>query len=512
MPPRFRRPRLRTIDPDDATPTATGGGLRRSAVRGGSSLAVAQVLGQIVQFVGVAVLARLIDPTDFGLVGMVAAVLGYLNLFSDAGLSQATVQRDRINHAQVSTLFWANGLLSLLLGGLAAALAPVIAWFYNEPQLVAVTLALSTSFAFRGFSAQHRALLSRNLLFHRLALIPLLAGSTGLALAITAAALGAGLWALVIQQVAAAALTSLLAWAFFPWLPGLPRRRAGTRSLFAFGGLFTLSNSMNYLFYNLDNVLIGWYWGPAALGLYTRAYALLLVPMKQIVGPLNGVALPTLSKLQHDPDRFRTALQTGVSLLALAALPLSVFLLVATHDFVLTVLGPKWIAAVSIFRALGPAAILLTLTPAVGWVFVALGRMKQLTLWTLVTGPLAIAGFFIALPHSPTAVGLSLSITALTVYYPMHVYALRGLPITPLQMLTPAWRPAAASALAAAVTAAPLAFNTLPGVSAPVRLACLAAVFAVTFAAAWFLFPGGRAALQDITNLFRNRRPRPQPA
>jgi PST family polysaccharide transporter len=219
--------------------------------------------GQAANFVlklgSTAVLARLLTPADFGLIAMVTAVTGFVEMFKEAGLSMATIQRAEINHRQISTLFWINLGLSILLMFVVVGLAPAVAWFYGEPQLLWITIALGAMFPLGGLTIQHVALLRRQMRFGTLVSIDVTSNAVGIAAAITAAAFGARYWALVIMMAASGAANAALVWITCPWVPGLPKRGAGVRPMLAFGGNLTGFAFINYWARSADNVLIGWY-------------------------------------------------------------------------------------------------------------------------------------------------------------------------------------------------------------------------------------------------------------
>jgi PST family polysaccharide transporter len=257
--------------------------LKGRSIRGGAVTLTGQGCRFALQTGSIVILARLLTPGDFGLIAMVTAITGFIASFKDAGLSMATVQREKIDHAQVSTLFWINVVLSTAMMLLIAVLAPAIAWLYGEPRLVWLTLGLAGSFIFAGLAVQHQALLRRQLRFRALVAI-------------------------------------------------LPRRGCGVRSMLAFGGNLTVSHVVNNGARNLDNVLIGSVWGASLLGAYSKAYQLLLLPFQQFASPVTAVALPVLSRLQGDPQRFRRYFRGGIMLLTALGMPLVAFAFVTAHD------------------------------------------------------------------------------------------------------------------------------------------------------------------------------------
>ncbi len=236
---------------------------------------------------------------------MVTAVTNFVNLFNHLGLSMATVQRAEITHAQVSALFWVNLGLSVVLAGITTVLAPVLAWFYGEPRLVGITLALAAAFVFGGLTVQHQALLRRRMEFRALAIINIVAAMTMAVVGISAALCGMGYWSLVCMYIALPAAQAVGVWVACRWRPGGFAWHTGVGSMLAFGGHVTGYNLVNYFSRNLDNVLIGWRWGAAPLGLYSRAYTLLLLPIKQVSPPIAAIAIPAMSRLYTDPPRYR---------------------------------------------------------------------------------------------------------------------------------------------------------------------------------------------------------------
>jgi O-antigen/teichoic acid export membrane protein len=253
-------------------------------------------------------------------------------------------------------------------------LAPGVAWFYSEPKLLSITLVLAIVSLFTGLSAQHAALLSRQMRLTAGATISVISMLTGVLVAVAAALWGAGYWALVVQRLAEPLTEMVCLWTVCRWRPGLPRRASGVRSMLLFGGSLTASNLLDYSSRNLDNLLIGWHWGAQPLGFYARAYGLLLLPFRQMIGPISLVTIPALSRLQNNPLRYQAYYRKAICLLVTVSMPAVAFLVVAANEIVLTILGPQWLEVVPIFQALAPAAFVGMLSGTLGWVYISLGR------------------------------------------------------------------------------------------------------------------------------------------
>src|SRR5262245_22435341 len=173
--------------------------LKERTIRGGFAKVCAQAATFLLRVGSLMVLARLLEPKDFGLVGMVTALTGILNLFRDFGLSTATVQRVNVTEEQISTLFWINVLVGAILGLLAVMIAPAVVVFYHEPRLFGVTAVLATGFLFNAAGVQHSALLQRHMRFTALATIDIISLAVSTVVGIGLAVCGYGYWALVVM-------------------------------------------------------------------------------------------------------------------------------------------------------------------------------------------------------------------------------------------------------------------------------------------------------------------------
>ena len=260
----------------------------------------------------VVVLARLLDPKDFGLVAMVAVVTGIYGLFTTAGLSLATVQKATITDEQISTLFWINMLIGVILAVLCVATAPVLVAFYHEPRLFWVTVAMAAGFLFNAAGVQHSALLQRQLRYVALTVIETLSQLVSVVVGIGMAIAGFGYWALVAVTIVSPAISTVCMWLTTAWIPGMPRRKVGIGSMLRFGGTVTLNGLVVYVAYNLEKVLLGRFWGPDALGIYGRAYQLINIPTDNLNSAIGGVAFSALSRLQDDPVRLEELLSEGL--------------------------------------------------------------------------------------------------------------------------------------------------------------------------------------------------------
>ena len=314
--------------------------LKERTIRGGLARMCAQAATFLLGIGSLMVLARLLDPKDFGLVGMVTAFTGVLGMFRDFGLSSASVQRVNVTEEQISTLFWIN-LGWWILGLLIAAMAPAIAAFYHEPRLFGVTLVLAAGFILNAAGVQHGAILQRHMRFTALAVINTVSAIVGTAIAIGGAKAGYGYWALVAMAVASPLTSTILVWLATAWVPGMPHRRTGIRSMMHYGGTLTLYGLIGYVATNLQNVLLGRFWGADAIGIYGRAYRLVNIPTESLNGVVGEVAFPALARIQDDPSRLKSYFLKGYSLVLALTLPITVACTLFVDDVIYVLSGTQ---------------------------------------------------------------------------------------------------------------------------------------------------------------------------
>jgi O-antigen/teichoic acid export membrane protein len=387
--------------------------------RGGTIMVVSQGLKFLITIFSTVLLARLLTPSDYGLLGMVLVITGFVSLFKSLGLSAATMQRAEITTDQISTLFWINVGIGLLLMLVTALASPAVAWFYGEPNLLWITIALSVGFLLGGFGVQHEALLKRQMKFTSLALVELTSMLCGILVAVITAWYGARYWALVYNQLVVAAVYAGGIWIACRWRPGLPVFNSGIADMLRFGRNLTGHGVLNYFARNLDNILIGRFWGAAQLGLYAKAYQLLLLPIDQTTVPLDGVAVPALSRLVSSPERYRRAYLRLLEKVAMVTMPGIAFMMATSDWFVRILLGPQWMEAARIFTLLGIIGLLEPIGNTAGWLLISQKRTHHLFQWGLINGSISIASIAAGLPWGVMGVAGSYAIVGLCIRKPL---------------------------------------------------------------------------------------------
>ncbi len=416
--------------------------LKQRVIRGGFAKICSQGAGFVVRMGSLMILARLLDPKDFGLVGMVTAVIGVFNLFRDFGLSAAAVQRNTtVTREQASTLFWVNILVGAILGLLSFAIAPFAVLFYHETRLFGITAALASGFLFNAAGVQHSAMLEREMRFTTLSVIDTISLLTSVLVGIGMALHGYGYWALVATTTVAPLVYTVCVWLTTAWVPGRPHRRVGVRSMMRFGGTLTLNGLVMYIATNFEKVLLGRFWGAEAIGVYGRAYQLVNMPNDNLNSAASGVAFAALSRLQDDPPRFRSYFLKGYALVLSLTVPVTVACALFAKDMISVFLGPKWQSAVTVVRLLAPTTLAFATINPLGWLLMSLGLVGRGLRMALVFAPFMIAGYLIGLPYGPRGVAFAYSAMMTLSVIPMIAAAVRGTVISVRDVLLTVSRP-----------------------------------------------------------------------
>jgi O-antigen/teichoic acid export membrane protein len=426
--------------------------LKNTVVKGSMALVLSQGLSFGLSMINIMILGRLLFPSDFGVVGMVGVLVNFLAMFKDAGLSMATIQNDNITKPQISTLFWINVLISLFFGLIVLISSPLVAMFYKRPELTAVTAVFSLSFILQGFTIQHSALLQRHLKFTALAVNDIVAQVMSILVAAVMALYGFRYWALVGAGIAKTVTLILLTYYCCPWIPGKMEKGSGVRNMLKFGGNLTASNFVGYLSRNLDGILIGKYIGAGPLGLYSRAYTLLMSPLTQIRGPLTTLSLPVLSSLKSEPVRFRSFFQKLLDISITLALPISIYCYLESNFLIRILLGPNWMSAVPVFKIFAVAGIFIATSGAPGVVMLSHGFAKRYLHLTLLTAGITCLSYVIGVFFGINGMAIAYTISSFLIMIPLITFGFRGTPITMKDVLGSMIGPIFAAGMAGAGT------------------------------------------------------------
>ena len=476
--------------------------VKQLVIRGGAAKLCAQAANTLVRIGSLMMLARLLTPGDFGLIAMVTTAIGVLNLFRDLGLSTATIQQGNVTHEQLTALFWINVLVGVVLAGVALAGAQLLAQFFREQRLAAVTAWLSASFVFNAVGIQHCALLQRQMRFTTLAAIETASLLTSVVVGLSMAMLGAGYWSLVGMTLAAPVIFSAAAWWAAKWTPGWPRRGADVASMLRTGGLVTVNGLVVYAAYNLEKVLLGRVWGADALGVYGRAYQLVNMPTESLNSAVGAVAMSALSRVKDDPVRLRGHFLKIYGALIAITMPITFACALFADELVLLLLGPRWAEAAPIFRFLAPTILVFGLINPTWPLLVAQGLLPRSLKLAVAVALVAISGYVVGLSRGPIGVAMAFSAAMCLWLVPHLAWCLHGTVVSLKDLAASVFRPFLA-ALVATIVAGVVAFGLFGQASTFVRLAAGLSAMTATYLAILLFVMGQRTVYVDIVRGLR---------
>ncbi|MFW6089225.1 MAG: lipopolysaccharide biosynthesis protein, partial [Gemmatimonadota bacterium] len=416
----------------------------------------------------------------------------------------AAIQDRDLTEADISGLFWLNLKLNLAVLVFMAAMAPVLAWFYDEPALTAVTMATAIGFMVHGVSYQHQSLLKRRMRFGSFTGVEVGSQAVGAAAGISGALAGFGYWALVAQALAIAFVTAGGMWWVSGWRPLAPGESSVPTDigrLLNYGKYTTAYRVLTHLGGNLDNILVGYLLGARQVGLYSKAYKWAHMPVTQIYNPLMAVAVSSFSRVSDDPERYRRFVRRGLLPIFAIPLPALAFLFVEAERSILLLLGDQWLAAVPYFRILCVGAALGSLDKVMKWLYLSEGNTRRQFRWGLVKTPVLILGVSLGVRWGALGVAVGYAAANALLALPAVAYCTAGSLLRFSDVLRTLWRPVAGAVVAAAGLASlePLLPDSGLVGAVLIRLAS----FALLYLGTWIALPGGLDDLREIVTRLR---------
>ncbi|MCF6351476.1 MAG: MOP flippase family protein [Cyclobacteriaceae bacterium] len=364
------------------------------------------------------ILMKILGPEAFGLVGMVTVISGMLMVFKNLGLTTSLIQKKDINEVDKDTVFWISVALGISLALLLIAGSNPIAKFYNEPELKSITVAISSVFFFDALGSVHLALLQKNLFFKKIFFINTISVMVGGGVAIYMAFNGYGVWAIVVKQISTSVIVFILLWILTNWNPSFNFSRSTLNKHLSFSLPLLGNQIVNYWIRNADNFLIGKFIGTQALGNYSRAYSLMLVPVSQISGSISRVMFPSFSLIQDEKEKTKLVFLKMTKIIALITFPLMMFLHVAAEPIVLILIGEKWVGSIQVIKTLAFLGAIQSIGTLVGNIFLSQGATKIMFKVVVYSGLVLVTSIIVGLPFGINGVALCYLLGSLVVFLP----------------------------------------------------------------------------------------------
>ena len=489
-------------------PIATGKGLRRSAVRGVGAVVTGSAGNFVVGIGTVVILARLLTPSDFGIVTMVTTFSLLLRSFGLNGFTELIMQREEMTDSLASDFFWINLGIGTILTLAFAASGRLLAHFFHNPNVVQVTQGMSLTIVIGCSGYIHTGLLQRAMHFRTTAIINFAGQVLQFIVSIVLAMAGWHYWALVWGSVAQTATLVVGAWLACRWIPSLPGRASGTGAGLKFAMNVYSHFTFWYLTRNTDNILVGWRFGAQALGFYKKAYDLFVLPQMQLLAPMNAVAVSTLSRVSRDREQFQRYFLRAISVLALLGMGVGADFALVGSDIIRFLLGPGWEQAGRIFALFGPGIGVMLVYYPYGWIHLSIGRPERWFRWGLIEFACTASLFLLALPWGPSGIALAWTVSYFLLIFPAFWYAGRPIELGVGPVFAVIWKFFAASVGAAfgaalIVRAVPFFATAFGARGALVRMISVSLVFFALYLAGVILLHHGLGPLSETVGLIR---------
>ena len=382
---------------------------------------LSQIGRQALSFVIGVVLARLLSPREFGLLAMVTVISGFALSFMELGFGAALVQRQDAREEHLSSVFWVNVISGLAMTLLFAAAAPLMARFYGEPLLLPLTLVLAAKFVIYALSIIQRVLMVKALDFRSLAVVEIGSVVVAGAVAVAMAMAGLGVWSLVANYLLATMVATALFWWMGRWRPEAAFDWAAVKDLLSFSGHFLGTKTLGYWTRNADNLLIGRFIGSSALGLYSKAYAVLMLPLLNVSRTVERVMFPSLSIIQDDRPRVKRVFLRMARGVAFVTFPIFAGMAVVAEPFVLGVFGEQWAGMIPLVQVLCVLGVAQSVIRLDGNLYLSQGRADLQFRVNLFVQGVILAGIVAGLRWGVMGVAVGLTVASLaTAYVRLH--------------------------------------------------------------------------------------------
>lgn len=395
-----------------------------------------------IQLVGLVVMSRLLPPSEYGLMAMAWVVISFAYMLRDMGTGAAVIQKEKLNEEATNTVFWLNvalglGLALVLIGGSSL----ISSNFFRTPALTPVLCLLALVFPVTSSGAVHQALLERESRFRVLARVEIVSSLSGLGVALGLAYLGAGVYSLVYQTLAAGILTTAQLWIASPWRPKRQWSREEFKSLWKFSSNLTGFNFVNFFARNADTMVIGRLLGVTPLGVYSQAYKVMMFPLQSMTFVATRAMFPVMSRQQNDRKEMSRLYFRSLTLIATVTAPMMAGIWLLREPFVLVTLGEQWTEVAKLLAWMAPVGFMHSLLSTTGTVFMATGRTDLLMRQGAINAVLQVAGFLIGAQWGIEGVAICYMIANALNMIPGFWLTLQQLESGPGALLAAVWKP-----------------------------------------------------------------------
>ncbi len=365
----------------------------KKVVEGMRWFAAAKAFSQVFEFVVATIaLMNLLDPKDFGRLGMITVIAGLVLILSNVGLMSALIQKEDLEDKHLNAVFWTHLALGLFFGTIFFLSAPVIAAFFDDPSLIPIARVCSFLFIAAPLGRVQNAWLTKNLEFRKISIADVISNVVANSAALILALMGYGVWAIVVKLLLEYLMPVIVMWLMSSFRPTFSFDKDALNEMLDYGVSLTGFSVLQYFSRNFDDFLIGKFFGSAQLGYYQKAYSFMMLPVKQISLVIGRVMFPAMAMHQNDHEKLRDIYVDSNAAIAALSFPILAFLFVSSDFLVPTLFGEAWLPMVPIVKVFCVAGALQSIGKTVNWIYQSTGETRLMFLYGLAeTSVLAIA-------------------------------------------------------------------------------------------------------------------------
>lgn len=423
-----------------------------TAVSNAKWVAVSQLARIASQLANIFVLARILPPSDYGLMAMATVVTNLALLIRDQGTSAAIIQKEDLTHHTVNTVFWFNIFVGLSIAGIIMLASPIIAGYFKHAELIEILVILALVFPISSSSISHQALLERESQFKKLAFVELISSFVAMVIAVVAALKGAGVYSLVLQAILMALLSSVQIWFLSSWRPKGKPSFEQLKMLLPFTGHMTVFQLITYFFRNADSMVVGRVLGAASLGIYSMAYKVMLLPVQNITWASSRALFPVMSRQQGNLEEMGKLYLQTIAFIAFLTAPLMAGIYALREPFVDVAFGHQWMDVASVLAWLTPVGFMQSISSTTGTVFMAQGKTRLLMWLSLGSALVHVLAYYIGARTGVNSVAEWYLYASVVTGIPLVLIAGNFVKCSALDLLKAIWKPVLVSLLMCIVT------------------------------------------------------------
>ena len=388
--------------------------IREHALKGMMWSGLSEGLSQLFRFVITLILARLLVPQDFGIIGMASIFIGILLTFNQLGLAAGIIQRKSLTSEHINASFWAGIAIGVFFCVFTLVVSSLVADFFQEERLGPVLSFLSLIFIIGALASIPRALLIRDLKFKQVSFSEIIAELIASVIAIVMALSGFGLWSLVWKNILGNLFITVIYWVIHPWRPALHFNYKSFKEIFGFSSNVMGSDIIGYAQSNVDYLIIGKMLGALQLGYYSLAFNMISFPVRRVSSVIGGVIFPVFSRIQDNNDKLRRGYLETIKYTSIITFPAIAGLFILAPEFVSVILGQKWSPAILPLQILCLLGVVRSITYYSGSVLLSKGKPDLAFRWNTLTLVMLVISISWAMQYGIVGVAATVAIVSTT--------------------------------------------------------------------------------------------------